>query len=87
MFSYHGSVLAEWVSVGGGEWYLRLCKNLISSKMVIGKLGEWIDEGPPKPSYRITRTFEQKPSYVSTGEWGKEQRGYIFISDDDIEEA
>ena len=46
---------------------------------------EWLQDGPPKPQYRITELFFAKPVRVTTG-WGDGER-YHHLKDADIEEV
>jgi len=85
-FIWTNLVAAEWSQGWTGAWYIELQSTTLPEEAG-GPFREWMDEGPPKPSYRITKIFDQKPAYVATEERGKEQGGYIFISDDELEEA
>jgi len=74
-------VVACWIQREDGAWYLELRNSALSEKNHISEFYEWIDQGPPKPRYRITKTFHERPSYVSTPDGS-----YEWISNNDIEE-
>ena len=46
---------------------------------------EWLQEGPPKPKWRITREFDRPPYYV--GFRNQLTTDVAFLSDDDVEEV
>ena len=75
-------VVAQWQPTQCGKWWLKLNGAVFSTQDGISAFREWVDEGPPEPSYRITRTFKHMPSYVYTPNEPDE-----WISDGDIEEV
>jgi len=75
-------VIAQWQEGPGGKWWLNLHDAVLSTQDGISAFREWVDEGPPAPCYRITRSFKHMPSYVYTPNEPDE-----WISDGDIEEV
>jgi hypothetical protein len=47
---------------------------------------EWLSVGPPKPKWRITREFPEKPTYVHMGRNSQENRCFL-LTDEDIEKV
>ena len=47
---------------------------------------EWLQEGPPKPKYRITKTFDREPQYVGFRDHFHFTTDAAFLTDNDIEE-
>ena len=82
-FYLRGDRIAWWGTLGDpGEMILN--HNLLKLEDIPGFI-EWLQKGPPKPQYRITKVFVAKPVRVTTG-WGDGER-YHHLKDADIEEV
>src|SRR5660397_157764 len=84
---YDGFVVAEWLHREDG-WHLQQHDTLLSEKTHVPGLRKWIGEGPPPgPSYRITKTFDHKPTYVGRHNAEGQVGPSYDIRDEDIEEV
>jgi hypothetical protein len=80
----HGKKRAQWTVIGCFDLLHDIPAEDIPAFIV------WLQEGPPKKEWRITRTFGFKPVFVSDR---VDENGvaivhcFSFLTDDDVEEV
>lgn len=83
----NGSIYARWDKLGGFD----LVGAVGIPAEAIHAFIEWLEEGPPKKRYRITRTFDERPSFAIAVEDATHSRlgneSWTPLTDADIEEV